>query len=466
MKKILTLFVFITSIVQAQYTIKGTMTPPEKSDWVILYKIEGAKQKFISNSTIKTETLNIGGQQQSVGRFELQLPNDAKKGAYRVTYRDKGAGFVDFLFNKENVEFVFNPQYPDQSIVFTKSIENKVYREYLEAFTLSQSKIDDVQVKYLKVKDKGYKKEYKKAVAALEDVQDIYESKSKGMLANAFIKSSKNENASSIAENTQDYLNSVVGNFFTNVDFKSDELYNSSFLIDKITDYVFLLNTSEDQNLQQKLYKESITKVMGEIGSNKKLKKSASEFLIERFTAARNSGIVDWLFADYYDQLPVSMQDAKFKKEKLDLLLASVGRIAPDFSWKEDGKDVSLSGLKDGEKYLIIFWSTQCSHCLQEIPEVYEFMKKEVSTSIIAFAIENDELDFNEFTKKLYGWHNVLGTHPEFRFNNETVQKYLITATPTYFVLDKNKKIIAVPNTMKDVKNYFTKGDVAAEPKK
>jgi len=236
MKKILALLVFITSIAQAQFSIKGTMTPPEKSDWVILYKIEGAKQKFISNSTIKTETLNIGGQQQTVGRFELSLPETAKVGSYRVTYRDKGAGFVDFLFNKENIEFVFNPQYPDQSIVFTKSIENKVYREYIEALNLSQTKIDAIQVDYIKTQDK------KKA--------------------NAFIKSSKNQNPSSILDNTQDYLNSVVGNFFTNVDFKSTELYNSSFLIDKITDYVFLLNTSEEQSLQQKLYKESITDVM------------------------------------------------------------------------------------------------------------------------------------------------------------------------------------------------------------
>jgi len=128
MKKILALFVFITAIAQAQYSINGTMTPPEKSDWIILYKIEGAKQKFISNSTIKTQTIEINGEEQSIGTFELQLPQDAKKGAYRVTYRDKGAGFVDFLFNKENIEFVFNPQFPDQSIVFTKSLENKVYR--------------------------------------------------------------------------------------------------------------------------------------------------------------------------------------------------------------------------------------------------------------------------------------------------------------------------------------------------
>ena len=455
MKKILALFVFITSIVNAQYSIKGTMTPPDKEDWVILYKLEGAKQKFISNSTIKKETLNIGGQQQEIARFELKLPENAIPGAYRVTYRNKGAGFVDFLFNKESVEFVFNPKYPDQSIVFTKSLENKVYRDYLEALNLSQRKIDSLQISYIKIRSKSTKKEYKKAINETEYVQEYYESKSKGMLAHNFIKASKTENPSSALDNTQDYLNSVVGNFFEHVDFKSDALFNSSFIIDKITDYVFLLNTAETQDLQQKLYKESITTVMEKVGTNKKLKKSVSEFLIERFAGARNSGIVDWLISDYYNKLPANLLDVKFKEEKIADLRASVGRTAPDFAWKEEGKALKLSTLADGENYLLIFWSTGCSHCLEEIPQLYDFMKSQTKTSVIAFGIEQEEFEWNEYIKKLYGWHNVMGTHPESKWENETVQTYNLTGTPSYFIMDKTKKIIAMPNSFKDVKDYF-----------
>ncbi|TYP99569.1 thiol-disulfide isomerase/thioredoxin [Tenacibaculum adriaticum] len=464
MKKLLALLVFVTSIANAQYTIKGTMTPPDEGDWVILYKLEGANQKFVLNTTIKFETVNIGGNEQKIGRFQFDLPADTKKGTYRVTYRDKGAGFVDFLFNKENVEFIFNPVYPDQSIVFTKSIENKVYREYLEAVSLKQKDIDAIQVNYIKTQTRDSKKAYKKALSSLEDLQEIYEGKSKGMLAYHFIKSSKTEYPSSILENTQDYLNFVVDNFFTNVDFKSPELYNSSFLIDKVTDYVFLINVPENQVLRQKIYKQSITKVMEKVSHNPKLKKAVSEFLIERFTNARNSEIVDWLFADYYNNLPTELQDEKFKKDKVALLLATVGRIAPDFSWQEEGTDFKLSTLNDGDNYLLVFWSTQCSHCVEEIPQAHEFMKNYGKTSVVAFAIEQDDLDFNSWVKnKLYGWHNVMGTHPDNKWENETVQTYQLVGTPTYFVLDKNKKIIAMPNSLADVKDYFEKANKVAE---
>lgn len=460
-KVIILLLTFTASIVNAQYTVKGTMTPPEKNDWVFLYKIEGAKQKFITNSTIKFEDVSIGGNTQKVGRFQIDLPADAETGAYRATYRNQGAGFVDFFFNKENIEFVFNPQYPEESVVFTKSRENKVFREYLEALALTQRGVDSLQVDYLKTKSKNTKKAYKKALKAQEEVQEIYEGKSQGMYVNTFIKASKSANSSSIFDNAQDYLNHVTGSFFNNVDFSNKKLYNSPYIIDKVTNYIFYLNIAEKQTLQQELYNESVDKVLGLI-KDKKVKKDILEYLIARFTNFRNSELVDKLFAEYYDKLPSDLQDAKFKNDKLAELLASVGRTAPDFSWKEDGKSYKLSSLNDGENYLLVFWSTQCSHCVKEIPELHEYMKPYKSTSVVAFAIEENDLDFNAWVKnKLYDWHNVMGTHPEFRFKNETVQKYRIDATPTYFILDKNKKIIAVPNYLEDVMDFFKNGEAS-----
>ena len=286
-------------------------------------------------------------------------------------------------------------------------------------------------------------------------MQEIYEGKSKGMLVNHFIKASKNDNPSSVVETTDEYLAAVVNNFFKNVDFESKELYHSSFLIDKVTDYVFLLNTAEGQEQQQKLYKKSISKVMEKVSGDKTVKKDISEFLITRFTNSRNSEIVDWLFADYYNTLPESLQDAEFKKDKVALLQATVGRTAPDFSWKEGESAYKLSTLSDSDTYLLVFWSTGCSHCLEEIPLLHKYMKKHNNTSVIAFGIEQEAPEWVEYVKQLDGWHNVMGTHPDNKWDNETVQTYQLVGTPTYFVLNSNKQIVAMPNSFDDVKTYF-----------
>ncbi|WBX73511.1 DUF4369 domain-containing protein [Tenacibaculum pacificus] len=331
MKKLLSLLIFATSIVSAQYTIKGTMTPPEKSDWVYLHKLQGAKPKFISNTTIKLNTIVVAGEKQVLGKFEFILPEDTKPGAYRATYRNKGAGFVDFYFNKENIEFIFNPKYPNQSVVFTASRENKLYIEYLQAYALIQNKIDENQIDYIQNGNKENKKAYKIAVKKLQDVQNIYENKSDGMLVNNFIEASQRYNPSSPIDNMDEYLSSTVNHFFKYINFKNDALYNSSFLVDRIADYVFYLNYSENKKLQQKLLKESITKVMGKL-SGVELKKSVTEFLITSLADKRDGETVDWLFEKYYDKLPEDEINAEFKKEKLQLLNATIGRIAPDFS--------------------------------------------------------------------------------------------------------------------------------------
>ncbi len=458
MKKLLAILIFATSIANAQYTVKGTMTPPEKDNWVALYKIEGAKQKYITNATIKFDTVAVGAGSQVIGKFKFDLPATTKPGAYRATYRNRGAGFVDFYFNKENVEFIFNPKYPEQSVVFTSSRENKLYNEYLEAYALVQKKMDEYQVSYIQEGNKDAKKAYKKEFKKLEEVQEIYENKSEGMLVNNFIKASQRYNPSSPFDNMQDYLTATVDNFFKNVDFNSNALYNSSFLIDRITDYVFYLNYSEDASLQQELLKESITKVMDKASSNK-LKSSITKFLIGYLTEKRNGEAVDWLLAEYYDKLPENNKDAEFKKEILKTLSATVGRTAPNFSWKEGDKDFKLSTLNDGEKYLLVFWSTACPHCVKDVPKLHELMQKHKNVSVVSFSVEDADgvNDWNEFKKNLPYWHNAMGTHPDHKWSNETVQAYNLLSTPSFFILDKNKKIIALPEHLEDVEAYFKK---------
>ncbi|PQJ21210.1 hypothetical protein BSU00_09515 [Tenacibaculum sp. SG-28] len=451
-KGILILFVLFATITHAQYTIKGTMTPPEKSDWVMVHKLQGIKPRYILNTTIQFDTVSVGTSRQVIGQFAFQLPKNAPAGMYRATYKNSGTGYVDFLFNKENIEFIFNPKYPEESIVFTRSRENKIYGEYTEEYNKTQKEIDANQMEYIKNPSKDLKKKYKKDYKYLEEIQEGYEQKTEGMLVNSFIKASKRYNPSSPIEDYQEYLDFSVNNFFKNIDFDNKDLYNSSFLIDRINDFVLYLNYSEDQVTQQGLYKKSIAKVMEEL-DDKEFKKEAIEFLATSFTEKRNSEIVDWLFSEYYDALP--KKDPEFKTKKMEELSVSVGRNAPDFTWSEDGNEFSLSTLNDGNNYLMIFWSTGCPHCVKEIPEVHNFLKNNTNTSVVSFAIENDDVKFNAFKENLPGWHNVLGTHPEYKFDNEVVKKYKIDATPTYFVLDKNKKIVAIPNTIEDVKKYF-----------
>ena len=443
----------IASLSQAQYSIKGTMSTPHENNWVILYKIEGAKQIYIDNMNVKKDTVFVDGVKKLIANFEFELPEKSQKGSYRATYALKGAGFVDFLFNNENVSFTFNPEYPEQSISFLKSEENKLYKGYLEAINTRQQKLDSIQMVALRNPNDSVSITYKIMLEKVNDVQSRYLEKSKNMMVNHFIKATLRKNSPEIIMSMQNYLSSFKVGFFDNMDFSDEVLYNSSFLVDRITNYIFDLNYSKKAALQQKIYKESIAKVMTKI-QNLEFKKDISEFLITQFEASKNIEIVDYIFDNYYKKLPEGLQSEKFTTEILGKLAVEIGRIAPDFSWKEDESEYSLATLKGAKYYVLAFWSTGCSHCLREIPQLHTFMKNKTSTKVIAFGMEKDNYAWDNYIHRLSGWHHVLGLG---KWENKTARTYQVYSTPTYLVLDANKKIIAKPDTIKDVMGFFDK---------
>jgi thiol-disulfide isomerase/thioredoxin len=454
LRKLIALFLLISSFTIAQNTVKGYISPNLKSDWLILYRLEGTRQIFVNNTTIKKDSLYINNKIQAVGSFEITLPKNAKIGSYRATYRLEGAGFVDFFYNKEDVEFIFNPDFPQQSIAFTKSKENKLYKQYLDDITVVQEKIDSIQVAFLQNKKVKLDSAYKKAYTAFNKVQSKYESESKNMLIHDFITASPRVNSETILNTPVEYLGLIKSTFFDKLDFTNKQLVNSSFLTNRILDYIFYINYADNAKEQQTLYKKTITKVLSKIDS-KSYKSKIIEFLIGQFETQNNIEIIDYLFNEHYNKLPINLQNQQFKKEKEALFAAEIGRIAPDFSWSKNGQNFKLSKLNDAEKYVLVFWSTSCSHCLREIPQLHSFMKSKSNIKVVAFALEKEAFVWQQFTKaNLQGWHNVLGLN---KWENKTARTYNINATPSYFVLDKNKKIIAKPNEFKDVKEFINK---------
>ncbi len=453
MKKILVLIFLISSFAQAQYTVNGTMSPTIDTDWVILYKIEGASQKFIQNSKIKIDSVDIQGKKQAIGSFSFTLPENTKVGSYRITYRLENAGFVDFVFNKEDVNFGFHPEYANQTVTFTTSKENMLYKDYVDNISIAQEKLDSIQVAVLQNQDLDLKNEYKEALKTVNNIQKGYLEASNGMYVQPFIKASKRINLPEIIETPEKYMATMIGTFFDPIDFKSKTLLNSAFITDKITDYVFYINYSPDPATQQKLFKQSVDTVLSKI-ENLSYKKEIIEFLINQFETDTNLELIDYLFDNYYSKLPTNLQDKGFIDGKEALFAAEIGRIAPDFSWKEGGKQLTLSKLNEAENYLLIFWSTTCSHCLTEIPQVHTFLAKNDQVKVIAYSLESDSFGWNSFKKTLPNWHHVLGLN---KWENKTARTYNIISTPSYFILDANKKIIAKPEHFKDVKLFFDK---------
>ena len=447
MKKFLALILLISSFTQAQFSIKGTLTSSLDTDWVVLYQNKDSKRQFVQNTTIKKDSVFMNGRNQTIGTFQFELPADTKAGSYRIKYSNNEEGFMDFIFNKEDVSFAFHPDYPEQTVLFSESKENIIYKNYLAEIAKQQQKLDSLQVTSINSSKLNLNIPYKAALAALNNIQQKYLGSSKEMYVYPFIKNGLRANSSEIKPNVKEYVYHVRTTFFYYINFSNPTLINSSFLLDKITNYIFYINYSDNKQTQQKLYQKAIEIVFSKV-KNDVFKKNIIEFLVGKFEETKNLEIIDFLFENYYNQLPKLLISDAFKKEKLTLLGTEVGRKAPDFSWKENGKNLKLSNLNEAKNYVLVFWSTDCSHCLKEIPELHTFLEKKKDIKVVAFAMERNKFIWKNMKITLPNWHHVLGLN---KWQNKTALTYNIVSTPSYFVLDANKKIIAKPNSLKDL---------------
>ena len=112
----------------------------------------------------------------------------------------------------------------------------------------------------------------------------------------------------------------------------------------------------------------------------------------------------------------------------------------------------SIADVKANKK-IIVFWSSTCSHCEAELPKLIEKYNaiKSQNAEVIAFSLDSEKANYDAKVKSL-PWINdteLKGWYSSF------AETYNVRATPTYFVLDANNKIIAKPDHAADVISYL-----------
>lgn len=442
MKKLLLACLFISTLSNAQHTIKGTLEPVEKYPWMLLYKLRGAKQDFIAYDTIKQ------------GTFEINIPSGSSSGIYRLIYDQKNRLFVDVIYDQEDIEFRFHPKRPNQTIEFTKSKNNQHYFDYLRTISKPQQTLDSMQVDYFKPDANGaiayvYKKKYNDIL----NIQDHFENMTRGTLAYHFIKASARYNPVQPVKQPAEYLKEIQNHFFDHIDFDSKELDHSTFKQDKITDFIFYLNRADDAETMAELRKEAIDHVFKIIQSNRELLKDIQETLLYNLAKQEDVVLTNHII-NHYLQLPKELQDASFINDIMGQLRTAVGAIAPNINWEENGVQMTLHQLYGDTNYLVVFWSSGCSHCLQELPLLKDYLKDKPHIRVLAIGLE-DELSTPNWQKEISKYPKWTHIYGKDKWKNKHAISYGVDATPSFYVLDPQKKVLAKPDSVEDLRTYL-----------
>ena len=437
-KKLLFVFAILPAMLFAQHSVKGTFTPKEEFKFAFLYRVTAQTSLFVGNADVDEN-----------GKFEIKLDSTAVPGTYRIVYAQPQEEYnFDFIVsNKEDVVLSFDLE---KGLSFQESVENKMYKSYNKSMAIVNQSIR----KYYGSGKKD-KAGYKEIFRILSKTQTEFETASKGMIANTFIKACKPYIPSEL-EDVKTFSKGVKDNYFKNIDFGNKTLQDSGFLIDNTINYVLGF---VDRNNENKSYNENIDTVAKAIGNNPEIKKILLQILWEQFANEGNEVVANHTSETHLLSLAKASNDKELTDSLVNFKNSSLGSTAPDFAIEiKNKKDkvvkTKLRVLDTSKNYLIFFWSTTCSHCLDEIPELKKYItsKTKEDIQVVAIALDNDEYRWKEMTFEYPDFIHVYG---EGKWDNEIGNQYNVTGTPSYFVLDSDKKIIGKPDDFVDFQKYF-----------
>ncbi len=427
-----------SSLSWGQHTIRGTFTPIEEFDWVLVYKVTPTFSNYVGDAELDEK-----------GEFIFELDSTQSEGMYRLVYAVPEEEYnFDVIYNaKEDIAFTFNM---DTGLEYQESVENKMMMSYTKSMALVSQSVG-----------KFFREQSTDTTALLSifntqrETQKEFESISEGTIAGNFIRANRPYIPESF-EDINTYIENIRQSYFDAVDFNNEVLQSSNFLVERCLNYVFGLVSGEGDEMD--IYKMNVTEVAEAMkAANNQTKKMLLHILWDQFKEANYEELANFITDNFLLKVVEEMKDEELAKELVQYRNVALGKVAPNFEIQlsKNGKPYStmLHDLELAENYILVFWSSSCSHCLDELPQLNDHMKNidPKKYKVIAFGIEDET----------YRWKSETYNYPEFihviglgKWENEVGNAYNVSSTPTYYILDAQKRIIGKPadfNVLKEL---------------
>ncbi|MFX0555683.1 thioredoxin-like domain-containing protein [Maribacter sp. CXY002] len=423
--------------VNAQNSISGNFSPANSFKWLMVYRLDTNGAQYITDTAVKD------------GHFSLTLPSSVSPGIYRLVYAvPQDEYYIDLIYNcEEDIVLNFDLK---SGLQLVSSVENKLFIEYF-------SDIDEAGDRLMDFYSTGESnvQKYMQLVNNLKQIQDKYESDSEGTIASHFVKANRHYLPQGFLP-LNEYLIKKKNHFFDEINFKNTTLQASEFLADKILNYLFWAvppGTTERKELVHEINKNADFLASKLQAVPEPLQVSIWSKAWKKANENKVYEVSDYIFNNYLKNLALKEGNENLISNIETKTRLRIGAVSPEITWEEDGMPKSLTGLDGASNYLIIFWSSTCSHCLNELPGLYEKLKNVKSLQVVAVGLEDNAENWKKTIPILAGFHHAIALE---KWDSKYVKTFDIHQTPSYYILDNDKRIVARPENSEDVIDYLS----------
>jgi len=445
MRRIVSILVFLLA---SFFTLYG-------QSWIIQGSIENAEEGPVLLASFYGDRFRVlDSMDTSSGFFYFMLSEDAPTGIYRLIYSDRVDSVrmqnrkVEFIFNRENLELFISSTDLGPVIYFENSLENQVYREFME-FELDYEaqlmslypRLDPVQPEEAQDAVEEYGRIQRERESFMDSISGLYPDLYAVQIMNAF---RSPQIPGELSHNQR--IDTLKICFFDPAGIDKPELLFAPVYAYKLIDYLSLYKDyALAKEEQEAAFIEAVDHIMVNVSMDEDLRSFVVEFLLDGFVMLDMEAVQVHIADNYLDE--------SCESDIVELVLSRMegykqmlpGQHAPDMVFRDvEGKNHQLSTL--GHSYvLVVFWSSTCHACSKLMPELNKwYLSAEArDLEVVAISIDTSAAHFEQAYQLLKPeWISV---HDPLGWNGKLSADYNIYATPSLFLLDRNRTILSRP---------------------
>lgn len=389
------------------------------------------------------------------GKFLVTVPKSVKPGVYRLQYSQLNMQeYIDIIIDGKEplIDFTLDATVENKFPVFNASKQNVLWYEW----KLKQNKaLQKIQVLASFINTYSDKSD-----PVLKQVITAYTSQVKSYKINykSFISehpgtwAAKMEAASPIyfPEPSMDPMlqaNNTREQFWNYINTHDSTLINTPLYTSRIIEYIqYYMNPRMNFSSEQKTqgFKVCVDTILTKFSQDPACYDFALKYLSQGFKEIANEELVQYIDQNYKakEQCEGNLKDTALARRLECYNRLKPGMQAPDIELLDtDGNNFGIDKLPS-DTLVIVFWASWCPNCEKQMPELQTFLqntKNKRSIGVLAVSLDNDTSAFYNAISQ----YNSMGHICQFKgWESPTVIDYCIVASPTFILLDKQRKII------------------------
>jgi peroxiredoxin len=443
-KFLLILFFLCINVSYAQINIRVENCSDNKA---ALSFLSGENISFIDSVKVNDEN-----------EFNFSLANH-HLGIYRVTFNNKA--WLDFIYDNEDVEIETDANDILDSLKIIKTESNKIYYEFIKLNKDYKTKLELLQLilaRYPK-EDEYYQTTKEKLIQVQEEYLYFVNGTAQAN-PNSFVARYVRSAQLPIVESNipfEEQLTYLKTHSLDNVNFYDDGLIYSDAFTNKTIEYLtYYRNPQLPLEPLEKEFMSAIDTILSKAKVNKIVYTHIVEYLLDGFKKFGFDNVINYIVGNYV------IKDDLCLDEKLTTTLDrriqqarnfKVGSVVPNITLPDSSSSMIELNKIDADKTLIIFYTSLCPHCQTILPQIYELYKnqKEKKFEVIAVSIDTLRTDWLNFVRtNNLNWINVSDLKG---WDGQAVVDYYIYATPTMFLIDRDRKVNTMPKNFDEIKS-------------